>query len=120
LWRSCSTAGEGHSCEDHGHARQHPWCQRLVQQQRAVVDSEDYITAQGFVAAGLGIALIPRLGLGGARPDLAVRPLAGRSAGRRIYVGVREGAETTPALRTFVRALRRAAEPRREREPHAL
>ncbi|MEX3107157.1 LysR family transcriptional regulator [Streptomyces sp. ST1015] len=84
-----------------------------------VVDSEDYITAQGFVAAGLGIALIPRLGLGGARPDLAVRPLAGRPAGRRIYVGVREGAETTPALRTFVQALRRAAEPRREREPHA-
>ncbi|MGJ5897432.1 LysR family transcriptional regulator [Streptomyces niveiscabiei] len=82
-----------------------------------VVDSEDYTTAQGFVAAGLGIALIPRLGLGGLRGDLAVRPLAGRPAGRRIYVGVREGAETTPALRTFVQALRRAAEPRREREP---
>ncbi len=78
------------------------------------VDSEDYVTAQGFVAAGLGIALIPRLGLGAARADIAVRPLAGTPAARRICVGVREGVETTPALRTFVQALRRAAGSGRE------
>ncbi|HEY8981255.1 MAG TPA: LysR substrate-binding domain-containing protein [Streptomyces sp.] len=79
-----------------------------------VVDSEDYVTAQGFVAAGLGIALIPRLGLVDARTDIVVRPLAGRRAARRISMGVREGAGTTPALRTFVQALRRAAEPGRD------
>ncbi len=80
-----------------------------------VVDSEDYVTAQGFVAAGLGVALIPRLGLGGARDDIAVRPLAAPSSARRICVGVRENTELTPALRTFVEALGRAAAPRRER-----
>ncbi|MET8980401.1 LysR family transcriptional regulator [Streptomyces sp. NPDC004539] len=79
-----------------------------------VVDSEDYTTAQGFVAAGLGIALIPRLGLGTPRPDITVRPLTGPPPTRRICVGIREGARTTPALRTLLHALGRAAEPRRE------
>ena len=30
---------------------------------QVVVESDDYPTAQGFVAAGLGVAIIPRLGL---------------------------------------------------------
>ncbi len=38
------------------------------------VHSEDYVTAQGFVAAGLGVSLIPRPGLRSPHPDVAVRP----------------------------------------------
>ncbi|MFM9693801.1 LysR family transcriptional regulator [Streptomyces europaeiscabiei] len=76
---------------------------------RFVVESEDYTTAQGFVAAGLGVGLIPRLGLGSPHPDVVVRRLAGPEPLRSIHVAVRETAPPQPALRTFVRALRDAA-----------
>src|SRR5690606_6034920 len=38
-----------------------------------VVESGDYVTAQGFVAAGLGVSLIPRLGLSNRHPGIVVR-----------------------------------------------
>ncbi|WP_405893393.1 LysR family transcriptional regulator [Streptomyces sp. NBC_00104] len=76
---------------------------------RFVVESEDYTTAQGFVAAGLGVGLIPGLGLGSRHPDLVVRRLADPEPRRSIHVAVRETAPPQPALGTFVRALRDAA-----------
>jgi hypothetical protein len=33
-----------------------------------VVESEDYATAQGFVAGGLGVSLVPEMGLGSGNP----------------------------------------------------
>ena len=78
-------------------------------QPRFVVDSEDYATAQGFVAAGLGVTLIPRLGLGGRHPDVAVRQLRGPEPARAIYAAVRQTALPQPALAAFVEALREAA-----------
>lgn len=76
---------------------------------RFVVDSEDYVTAQGFVAAGLGVTLIPRLGLGGRHPDVVVRQLRAPEPARSIHVAVRETAPPQPALEAFVEALREAA-----------
>ncbi|MEU6380857.1 LysR family transcriptional regulator [Streptomyces sp. NPDC046909] len=77
---------------------------------RFVVESEDYVTAQGFVAAGLGVSMIPRLGLGvGLRPGVVVRELRGRPT-RSIYAAVRETAPPQPALRAFIAAMRTAAE----------
>ncbi|MFM9557481.1 MULTISPECIES: LysR family transcriptional regulator [Streptomyces] len=76
---------------------------------RFVVESEDYATAQGFVAAGLGVGLIPRLGLGSTHPDVVVRRFTGPEPLRSIHAAVRESAPPQPALRTFVRALREAA-----------
>ncbi|MFF0016146.1 LysR family transcriptional regulator [Streptomyces sp. NPDC005374] len=78
-------------------------------QPRFVVDSEDYATAQGFVAAGLGVTMIPRLGLGGRHPDVVVRPLRGPEPTRAIHAAVRETALPQPALEAFVAALREAA-----------
>jgi DNA-binding transcriptional LysR family regulator len=78
-------------------------------QPRFVVDSEDYATAQGFVAAGLGVTLIPRLGLGGRHPDVAVRQIRAPQPSRAIYAAVRETALPQPALEAFVEALRDAA-----------
>ena len=69
-----------------------------------VVESDDYATAQGFVAAGLGVTLIPGMGLGQApsrrswcasvrKPEPVPRDLRGgagdlaraaRAAGRRL------------------------------------
>ncbi len=43
-------------------------------------ESDDYLTVQGLVAAGVGVALIPRLALAGAREDIAIRELQPRQA----------------------------------------
>ncbi|MFC8345235.1 LysR family transcriptional regulator [Streptomyces sp. NPDC057280] len=75
-----------------------------------VVESEDYVTAQGFVAAGMGVSLIPRLGLGvGVRPGVVVRELRGPQPSRSIHAAVRETAPPQPALRAFITAMRAAA-----------
>ncbi|MEI5524503.1 LysR family transcriptional regulator [Streptomyces brasiliscabiei] len=77
---------------------------------RFAVESEDYATAQGFVAAGLGVGLVPRLGLGSPHPDVVVRRFTGPEPRRSIHAAVRATAPPQPALRTFVEALREAAE----------
>ncbi|MGW7209027.1 LysR family transcriptional regulator [Streptomyces sp. NPDC054837] len=85
-------------------------CETAGFQPRFVVESEDYVTAQGFVAAGLGVSLIPRLGLGvGVRPGVVVRELRSPEPARSIYAAVRETAPPQPALRAFIAAMRAAA-----------
>lgn len=78
-------------------------------QPRFVVDSEDYVTAQGFVAAGLGVTLIPRLGLGGRHPDVVVRRLKAPEPARTIHAALRPTTPAQPALTAFLEALREAA-----------
>ncbi|KUJ66827.1 LysR family transcriptional regulator [Streptomyces albus subsp. albus] len=73
------------------------------------VESEDYTTAQGFVAAGLGICLIPRMGLGARYPGTVVRRLRNPEPIRRICAVVRDVSLTHPALNGFLDALRTAA-----------
>jgi len=85
-------------------------CEAAGFRPRFVVESEDYVTAQGFVAAGLGVSLIPRLGLGaGVRPGVVVRELRGPQPSRSIHAAVRETAPPQPALRAFIAAMRAAA-----------
>jgi len=74
-----------------------------------VVESEDYATAQGFVAAGLGISLIPRTGLGNRHPAVVVRRVRKPEPVRAIYAAVRETSLAQPALRGLIGALRDAA-----------
>jgi DNA-binding transcriptional LysR family regulator len=70
-----------------------------------VAKSEDYATAQGFVAAGLGVSLIPRLGLGTRHPGVTVRPVRRPEPARTIYAAVREIPLDQPALRALIDAL---------------
>jgi len=70
----------------------------------------DYQTAQGFVAAGLGISMIPRLGLGTATPGTVVRSVHRPEPVRRIYAAVPEFTVDQPATATLIRCLRAAAE----------
>jgi DNA-binding transcriptional LysR family regulator len=74
-----------------------------------VVESDDYATAQGFVAAGLGISLIPRMGLGSRHPAVVVRKVRNPEPRRAIYAAVRETSLAQPALRELLDALRDAA-----------
>lgn len=77
-----------------------------------VVESEDYATAQGFVAAGLGISVIPQMGLGSRHPGVVVRKLRRPEPIRAIHAAVRESSMGQPALRDLIEALREAAESR--------
>ncbi|PZF82051.1 LysR substrate-binding domain-containing protein, partial [Micromonospora deserti] len=76
---------------------------------RVVVDSEDYPTAQGFVAAGLGVSLVPQTGLGSPHPGVVVREVRDPRPVRRIWAAVRRSAPATPALRGILDALRQVA-----------
>lgn len=73
------------------------------------IKSEDYATAQGFVAAGLGVGLMPRLGLRGRHPGVVVRPVRNPEPVRVISAAVRETSLEQPALRGLLEALRDAA-----------
>lgn len=74
-----------------------------------VVESEDYATAQGFVAAGLGISLIPDMGLANRHPAVVVRRVREPEPIRAIHAAVRETSLGRPALRGLLAALRDAA-----------
>ena len=74
-----------------------------------VVESDDYATAQGFVAAGLGVTLIPRLGLGQRHPGVVVRRVRNPEPVRSIHVAVREISLARPALKGLLDALRDVA-----------
>jgi DNA-binding transcriptional LysR family regulator len=69
------------------------------------VEAEDYPTAQGFVAAGLGVSLIPRLGLDSTHSGVVVRRVRRPEPAREIYAAVRASNADNPAVRAFLAAL---------------
>ncbi|MEV6967739.1 LysR family transcriptional regulator [Hamadaea sp. NPDC051192] len=73
------------------------------------VPSEDYATAQGFVAAGLGIALIPEMGLRRRDPGVAVLRLRTPQPVRAVYAAVRRSSLGQPAIELLLGALRDTA-----------
>jgi DNA-binding transcriptional LysR family regulator len=70
-----------------------------------VTRSEDYTTAQAFVSAGLGVALIPRLGLSARHPGIVVRRVRNPEPVRTIQAATRAASLDQPALRTLLDAL---------------
>jgi DNA-binding transcriptional LysR family regulator len=70
------------------------------------LESEDYNALQGMAAAGLGIALVPRLATVGSYPGVVLRPLRGTVPTRSIVAAV--AADRTPLVDDFVEALRAA------------
>lgn len=72
---------------------------------RVAFESDDYETVQGLVAAGVGVALIPRLALSRVRPGLVVRELAPSSPTRTILGATLPGAAAAPAARTMMLVL---------------
>jgi DNA-binding transcriptional LysR family regulator len=68
-------------------------------------ESDDYQTVQGLVAAGVGVALIPRLALEPPRADIVVRALTPRSPVRRIIAATARGVAVAPAVGTMLGVL---------------
>jgi DNA-binding transcriptional LysR family regulator len=75
------------------------------------VTSEDYATAQGFVAAGLGVSLIPDMGLANRHPGVVVRKVRNPEPVRAIHAAVREASLGDPALDGLLSALRETSAP---------
>ncbi|PRX44031.1 DNA-binding transcriptional LysR family regulator [Prauserella shujinwangii] len=72
-----------------------------------VVEAEDYQTAQGFVAAGLGVSLLPELALGSPHPGVVVRRVRRPEPVRVIHAAIAARARELPAVRSLLAAMRR-------------
>jgi DNA-binding transcriptional LysR family regulator len=72
-------------------------------------ESDDYQTVQGLVAAGVGVALIPRLALSTVRDDIRIRALDPASPVRKVLAATPRGAAVTPAVATMLDVLREVA-----------
>jgi DNA-binding transcriptional LysR family regulator len=75
-----------------------------------VFRSDDHMAVQGFVAAGLGVAVIPQLAVATARADIAIRPLEveGDLLTRRVGVAMPAGRYRPPAVTAMVAILTEA------------
>ncbi|MET0236862.1 MAG: LysR family transcriptional regulator [Kibdelosporangium sp.] len=76
---------------------------------KVTVESEDYATSQGFVAAGLGVAMIPGLGLNSTHSGVVVRRVRRPEPTREIYAAIRDSGMTNPAVQAFLTALKDVA-----------
>ncbi len=68
-------------------------------------ESDDFDTVQGLVAAGVGVALIPRLALNRVHPAVAVRELLDGGPIRQVTVATVAGAGIAPAARSMIQML---------------
>jgi DNA-binding transcriptional LysR family regulator len=72
--------------------------------------SDDFRAIVALVAAGSGVALVPRSALHGAMlAGVAVRPLAAPAPNRRVFAALRRGSDGNPLLRLAVEAIRETA-----------
>jgi len=65
---------------------------------RYVARTEDHHTALAFVAAGVGVTMVPTLAVPESMPGVDSRELVNPSPRRRIVVHVRDGAADTPPV----------------------
>jgi DNA-binding transcriptional LysR family regulator len=72
---------------------------------RIAFNSDDYLAIQGFVAAGMGVALIPDLALVTVRDDVIIREIAPRPIVRRITAGTLTGGYVSPAAAAMLEIL---------------
>jgi DNA-binding transcriptional LysR family regulator len=93
------------------------WCRRnLLEACRAAgfapafaVEAHDYPTAVAFVAAGIGITVLPALGAVRPTPGTVAVPVQRPVPVRSIYALVQDAVAETPPVRTALAALRAVA-----------
>ncbi|HUY59761.1 MAG TPA: LysR substrate-binding domain-containing protein [Solirubrobacteraceae bacterium] len=72
---------------------------------RVSFETDDYETVQGLVAAGVGVALIPRLALSHRQPGLVVRKLEPESPVRLIFAATVDEPGVLPAAEVMLKIL---------------
>lgn len=68
--------------------------------------NDDYPAIQGFIAAGVGVSLIPELALQAIREDVVALPLGPRAPFRRIVAATLADGWDSPAKRRMIEILR--------------
>ena len=89
------------------------WCRRnLVEACHAAgfsppfhVEAHDYPTAMAFVAAGIGLTVLPQLGARQLPDGVVAVPVVSPTPVRSIFALVRDGVADTPAVRTVLAEL---------------
>src|SRR5205085_8795025 len=91
------------ACTRHLHAA----CAAAGFEPRQVFESDDFQVVQGLVAAGVGVALIPGLGLASERPDVVIRSLGAKPPARQILAATLKGSYRSPATAEMIETLKR-------------
>jgi DNA-binding transcriptional LysR family regulator len=73
-------------------------------------ESDDYQNVQGLVAAGVGVALIPKLALSVVRDDIVIRALSPAPPVRQVIAATPAGARLVPAAPAMLGVLGQAAD----------
>jgi DNA-binding transcriptional LysR family regulator len=84
-------------------------CRRAGFTPRVVAESDEFPVTQGYVAAGMGVSLVPLLALGALRQGVAVRRLGPAPAPRHIWLATRPALREQPTVVRMAEALRLAA-----------
>jgi DNA-binding transcriptional LysR family regulator len=77
-------------------------CQTAGFEPRIAFHSDDYFAIQGFVAAGVGVSLIPDLALVSVRDDIAIRSLGTHPPVRRVLAATLAGSYSSPARQAML------------------
>ena len=105
--------------DDYVRATMNDVCRRAGFSPRVVAQSDEFGVTQGYVAAGMGVSLVPLLALLAVREDVVVRRLGPSPEPRHIWLATRPGLAGQSTVLTMVNALQAAAghAVRRERGP---
>src|SRR5919106_30174 len=90
-------------------------CREAGFEPRITFQSEDYGVIKGFVAGGLGVAILPELA--GGHPGIELRSVRGQKPVRRIYAVTRESDARPPAAEQMLDILREVCREYREGPP---
>jgi DNA-binding transcriptional LysR family regulator len=82
-------------------------------------ESDDYQTVQGLVAAGVGVALIPRMALSAVREDIAIRSLSPAPPVRSVIAAAPASARLVPAATAMLGILEELGAGVEDRAPAA-
>ena len=80
-------------------------CTTPASSRNIVFESDDYNVAQGLVAAGMGVTLLPEMALSNVREDIVVRPLGNQVTHRQIMACLLDGAYRSPATDAMLEVL---------------
>jgi molybdate transport repressor ModE-like protein len=80
-------------------------CRAAGFEPKIAFQTNDFMTVQGLVAAGVGIALIPDLAMPTVRPDIAVKQVGPPELVRRVGAALPPGRFTAPAVTPMLEVL---------------
>jgi len=92
-------------------------CHAAGYEPRIAFESDDYTAIQGFVAAGVGVALIAELALTTVRDDIVIRSLGRETPVRRIHAATLGGGYRSPATAAMLEILTETAAGYEKRRP---